>query len=428
MGYWFRARIPASGAVFAYVCKKGTGLAMRAIVHHRPVFLVFIGFFKIFLPLKFHMKTRPADTLDTPCLILSNHTTSYDPMILGTSFPMLLHYLASDHIFRLGLVSRLIVALGDPIPRLKATTEVAATKRILMKLRGGDSVCIFPEGNRTWSGETVEIPESVGKLAKKAGVTLVTYHIRGGYFSSPRWSRYSRKGKITGSVVSVYTSDQIDKMTADELGEAIRKDLYVNAYDDQQVERIAYRGKNIAEDLELALYLCPCCGRIGTLESKGDTFSCPCGLDLRYNVYGNFEIKNGMILPYPNVLEWFRWQQTQMKDMVIDYISSHQNAPMFQDLEQELFLVERASSQRLVAKGFLEFYGDRLQLISDNGDCLCFPLIGVTGMSIHGPKVLVFSLESGESYEVRTTIRRSAVKYLDAFNTFNALISLETTE
>jgi len=394
---------------------------MRALLYHRPLFLIFIGFFKGFLPWKFHVKTRSVEQLKTPCLILANHTTNYDPMIVGISFPMLLHYLASDHIFRLGILSRIIIALGDPIPRLKATTEVAATKRILIKLRGGDSVCIFPEGNRTWSGETVEIPESVGKLVKKAGVTLVTYHIRGGYFSSPRWSRYDRKGKLTGSVMSVYSSEQIEGMTAQELGEAIRKDLYVNAYEDQRQEPIAYRGKNLAEDLELALYLCPCCGKLGLLKSKGDTFSCPCGLDLRYNVYGNFEMTDGTVPPYPNVLEWFRWQQIRMNEMVLDYISNKSNTPLFQDSEQELFLVERASGQRLVGKGCLEFYGDRLQLTNSNGDCLVFPLSEVSGMSIHGPKVLVFSTESGESYEVRTEIRRSAVKYLDAFNTFSSL-------
>jgi 1-acyl-sn-glycerol-3-phosphate acyltransferase len=398
---------------------------MRAIVHHRPVFLVFIGFFKIFLAWKFNSRTRPAQSFPTPCIVLSNHTTSYDPMVLGISFPMLLHYLASDHIFRLGILSRIIIALGDPIPRLKATTEVAATKRILIKLRGGDSVCIFPEGNRTWSGETVEIPESVGKLAKKAGVTLVTYRIRGGYFSSPRWSRYDRKGKLTGSVVSVFSSKQIEGMTAQELGEAIRKDLYVNAYDDKRMEPVAYRGKNLAEDLELALYLCPCCGKIGLLKSKRDTFSCHCGLDLRYNVYGNFETKDGTIPPYPNVLEWFRWQQKRMNDITLDYISKKSKTPLFQDSEQELFLVERASGQRLVGKGRLEFYGDRLQLICAKGDCLVFPLSEVSGMSIHGPKVLVFSTERGESYEVRTEIRRSAVKYLDAFNTFVAVKTKE---
>lgn len=388
---------------------------MRALLHHRSIFHVFIGFFKVFLPWKLNLQAHPVEHPDTPCLVLSNHTTKYDPMILGTSFPMLLHYLASDHIFRLGLVSRLLVTLVDPIPRLKATTEVASTKRILQKLRGGDSVCIFPEGNRTWSGETVEIPETIGKLAKKAGVTLVTYRIQGGYFTNPRWSKYTRRGKLTGNVVSVYNRARIDEMTAQELIEAIKKDLYVNAYEDQLLELVAYRGKNIAEDLELALYLCPICGGIGTLESKGDTFSCHCGLNLRYNVYGNFEMIDGTCPPYTSVLEWFRWQEDAMQSIVQKYSSSHNPSPFFQDAAQELYLVERAAGQRLVKKGLLEVYGDRFELGDGNGKQLVFTWNKINDMSIHGPKVLVFSTLSGESYEVRTEIRRSAVKYLDLF-------------
>jgi hypothetical protein len=41
-------------------------------------------------------------------------------------------------------------------------------------------------------------------------------------------------------------------------------------------------------------------------------------------------------------------------------------------------------------------------------------------ISIHGPKVLVFSMESGATYEVRTKTRRSPVKYLDMFNSIKA--------
>ncbi len=388
---------------------------MRALLHRRPVFLTFITFFKIFLPLKFNMITQPAQPLKTPCLVLSNHTTNYDPMILGTSFPMLLHYLASDHIFRKGFVSRLLVALADPIPRLKSTTEVASTKRILQKLRGGDSVCIFPEGNRTWSGETVDIPDSVGKLVKKTGVTLVTYHIQGGYLTKPRWAKYYRRGKLKSNVVAVYSSEQIGMMSADELGEAIRKDLYVNAYEDQKHNPVAYRGKNLAEDLELALYLCPHCGGLGTLTSKGDTFSCCCGLHLRYTVFGTFEMDDGSLPPYANVLEWFQWQGTSMKSKVQEYISSGESAPFFRDASQEMYLVERAADQKLMGKGVLEVFGDRIELVEANGEKHVFPWHEINGMSIHGPKVLVFSTENGKSYEVRTDIRRSAVKYLDVF-------------
>lgn len=389
---------------------------MRALLHNRVLFLIFRSFFQAFLFLRLRVRTRPAGKLQTPCLVLANHTTNWDPMILGSSFPMLLHYLASDHIFRWGLASRIIVRLGDPIPRLKATTEVASTKRILQKLRIGESVCIFPEGNRTWSGESIEIPATIGKLAKKAAVTTVIYRIEGGYFSSPRWSSHLRRGKVSGHISRVFSPEEIEGMTAQELGEAIQRALYVNAYEDQEKHPVAFRGKDIAEELELALYLCPECGGIGTLQSKGDRFSCPCGLALRYTVYGNFEPLGEGAAPFPNVLAWFRWQQEKMPELVGKYLTSQEAGPMYRDPEQNLMLVERATDDRPAGQGILEAHRENLRLLCEDGSSLSFPWGEIADMAIHGPKVLVFSTVSGESYEVRTKARRSPVKYLDTYH------------
>lgn len=389
---------------------------MRALLHHRPLFLIFRTAYAGFLAWKFRIDVKPAGPLSGPCLVLANHTTNYDPMILGQSFPMLLHYLASDHIFRRGLISRLLVALVEPIPRLKATTEVASTKRILSKLRGGDSVCIFPEGNRTWSGESLEMPESVGKLAKKAGVNLVLYVMHGGYFSQPRWGNRLRKGKITGGVAAVLTPEELAGMTAEEINERIRQVLYVNAYEDQKTERIAFRGKNIAEDLEVALYLCPVCQGIGTLESHGDRFACSCGLSLRYTPYGNFEAVGESALPYTEILPWFNWQQGRMQEIAAAYCNSDDALPLFRDSQEALFAIERAKSDRLAGKGVLEAQRHGLVLTDADGTSQAYPWDEIADMSIHGPKVLVFSTVRGETYEVKSPLRRSAVKYLDAYH------------
>jgi 1-acyl-sn-glycerol-3-phosphate acyltransferase len=397
---------------------------MRALLHHRPLFLVFRTAYAVFLAWKFRIKVQPAGRIQGPCLVLANHTMNYDPMVLGMSFPMLLHFLASDHIFRKGLISRLLVALVDPIPRLKATTEIASTKRILNKLRAGDSVCIFPEGNRTWSGETVEIPESVGKLAKKAGVNLVLYVMHGGYFSQPRWGSHLRRGRITGGIAEILTPDDLAGMNVEEINERIRKVLYVNAYEDQRREPIAFKGKNIAEDLEVALYLCPDCQGIGTLESRGDTLSCSCGLALRYTPYGNFESLDGGEPPYREILPWFAWQQGRMQEIAAAYLESADPLPLFRDPEEEFHLVERAKGDSLAGKGALEAHRHGLVLKTAEGEEKVYRWEDISDMSIHGPKVLVFSTLQGETFEVKSPLRRSAVKYLDTYHGFRRRAAL----
>ena len=110
--------------------------------------------------------------------------------------------------------------------------------------------------------------------------------------------------------VRVYQPEEIKAMSEEELTKAIQNDLYTNAYKEQEQreEPIAFRGKNLAENLETALYLCPSCERIGSLKSNEDIFSCSCGLNLKYTEYGYLQSINQQKPPFHTVLAWIRWQ------------------------------------------------------------------------------------------------------------------------
>jgi hypothetical protein len=54
-----------------------------------------------------------------------------------------MYFVASEHIFRWGLLSKLIVFLQAPIARLKATADTSAVRQVLRRLQEGHSVCIF---------------------------------------------------------------------------------------------------------------------------------------------------------------------------------------------------------------------------------------------------------------------------------------------
>ena len=91
--------------------------------------------------------------------------------------------------------------------------------------------------------------------------------------------RYPRRGSMTGYPVRIYNPEEIKGMSEEELMKCIEHDLYTNAYDEQKRRGpVAFRGKNLAENLETALYLCPCCGKMEGLQSRGDYFFCSCGL------------------------------------------------------------------------------------------------------------------------------------------------------
>jgi len=387
------------------------------------------NFFKIVLrqivKFKFNYTYEKVTPRFQPYIVLSNHTTNYDPIMIGLSFPGLLYYVASDHIFRMGILSKLLVFLADPIPRLKATAETQTVKQVLRRIKAGGSVCIFAEGNRSFSGETVDIPESTGKLIKLSGAALITFRLDGGYFSSPRWSRTLRRGSMRGRMVREYSPEEIKAMTVDELNMIIKNDLYVNAYEENKENPIAYNGKKLAENLETALYLCPVCGEIATLKSENDQFYCSCGLNLKYNPYGKFVSDGSSIVPFDTVLDWINWQSSKIKELAHSYKSLPSDKPIFCDEGQSLFEIDKASKSKLIDKGKLCMYNNRLVFYCENNNEYTFNFEKISNMAIHGQMVLIFSTTDRKSYEIKSDHPRSAIKYLDVYKELKTMDKAE---
>lgn len=213
---------------------------MKSLYWHRFIYRILKIIIEPFLKMKLNYSYEKAKPTSGPYIVLANHNTDYDPILVGLAFRGQMYYVASEHIFRWGFVSKLINFLVAPIPRVKAKTEIQTVMNILKRLRMGANVCMFAEGNRSFSGETGEIHPATGKLIKKSGVTLITFRLDGGYFTSPRWSKTLRRGKMSGRMVKEYSPEELKSMTSDEVIQAIRNDLYVNAYEEQEKNPVSY--------------------------------------------------------------------------------------------------------------------------------------------------------------------------------------------
>lgn len=348
-----------------------------------------------------------------PYIVLSNHTTSWDPILVAMSFPEHMYYVASEHIFRLGFISKLLNTFLAPIMRVKARTEMRTAINILKTLKSGCNVCMFAEGSCSWNGETGKITAATAKLIKRSGVTLITYQLRGSYLTLPRWSKTIRSGKMGGYLVHEYTPDNLDEMTEDEIQAAIQEDLYVNAYTDNEKEPVMYLGKNLAENLETVLYICPSCKKIGTLKSKGDRLKCTCGLSLRYNAYGNFESLTKEAVPFNTILEWDKWQLCYIQKNIGHYRSIHKDTPLATDSEQYLYSFEVGRSTKLIGMGNLSLYNDRLVLEDISyGEEFTFSLCDITDMALIQQSLLTFTVGGKSYYEIKTKHPRSGLKYL----------------
>ena len=166
-----------------------------------------------------------------PYLLVSNHVTNWDPILVACSFPEQTYFVTSEHLLRAGFGGKLVAWLQAPIPRQKSGNAASTVLTMMRYLRRGMNVCVFPEGNRTWDGVTAEFLPSIGKLARSSGASLVTYKLTGGYFASPRWAGNSiRRGKMHGAAVRVYSPEELRAMSPQEINEHIVSDLYEDAY------------------------------------------------------------------------------------------------------------------------------------------------------------------------------------------------------
>lgn len=252
---------------------------------------------------------------DIPRLIVSNHVTNTDPFFIGLmlkdcSPPA---FVASEHLLRLGLVSKLIGWMVEIIPRSKAASGAGTVKACLRALRGGRTVVLFAEGDCTWDGITHPVFPATGKLAKAANVPLMTCRIEGGYLSHPRWAAKTRPMKVYGRIVREYSPSELKAMSAEEVAAAIDADVFEDAWARQRSEPAAIPGGARAEGLEKALVVCPKCGGLGTMSSKDNTVFCrECGMNAFVGEYGFFE-KGAR---FETVADWERWQRERLSELV----------------------------------------------------------------------------------------------------------------
>jgi 1-acyl-sn-glycerol-3-phosphate acyltransferase len=225
------------------------GLALNGSFRHRLIYRILRPVLSPVLKLRFRYRFDRVVPRHSPCIVLCNHTTSWDPILISLAFPQPMYFVASEHIFRWGLLSKLIVFLQAPIARLKATADTSAVRQVLRRLQEGHSVCIFPEGCCTYSGETSPISAAIGKLVRHSGAGLVTYRIEGGYFTDPRWAQKTRRGPMRGVFVREYGPEALSAMNAAEINEAIARDLSYNAYETKG-SAFAYTGRRLAQWLE----------------------------------------------------------------------------------------------------------------------------------------------------------------------------------
>ena len=151
------------------------------------------GVVKVLFRVRAYGVENEPDEQDGAYLIVSNHISNVDPVILcAVTDKQQPHYMAKKELFKVPLLNKLVGALGAfPIDRSGA--DVKAIKYAINLLNDGKCVGIFPQGHRFKKVDPKETPVKTGvaMLATKTQTQILPCFIK------------TKKRKITPFITKV---------------------------------------------------------------------------------------------------------------------------------------------------------------------------------------------------------------------------------
>lgn len=363
------------------------------------------------LPIKkaFNLTVEPYKPKHKTFILIANHTDFMDPGYEIIALNQYIRFVAADFIIRLNILTKILLGKFEGvIVKKRNTPSNVLIDEIMENLNAGIPIGLHAEGLLTTNGETGFMPANTGKLVKDSGVALITFRITGGYFRGPRWAEVRRKGPVFGKVVHEYSPEELKDLSVEEINEIIRRDTYVNAYEEQKKEPHLYKGERLAEHVERTLYMCPKCKQVGTLHSHDDKLTCECGYSVIYGEDCFFHPDSGDMV-FDNILEWDRWQRQEWKQRL-----QSSTGLILTEKEQIINKMHDGVPEKLCEDGIINIYPDKFELIV-NGESIDLPVYDLKRVQNANKQNIVIVHKNGDYYYIECNTPRTSDKYVAAW-------------
>lgn len=374
-------------------------------LRHKIIFNLLRPFFRLYFRIKYKfIASRDEKKVPSPALIMSNHSTTMDPFLLGTSFIRPIYYITSDDLFTIPFVSRIIRWLVNPIPKSKSKSDLGTIRTTLKVLKEGGTVAVFPEGNRTLFGTNWDIDISTAKLVKVCRVPLALYNICGGYGADPRWGKKIRKGKMTAGVVRVLSVEEIDSLSLEQILDIIKEELKTTDI----ASSIRFKFRRRAEYLERALYYCENCGAFNSLYSDKDKIYCRnCDFKAEYSEDLKLKAINGKLSP-TNTGEYLSLQKEKLRAL----IDTNKDLLFFDEKIEARMIYDK--KRHKLGDADIFGYGNGVKVKTKKEEYFC-DFSSLYGVTILGKRKINFYLGDDKTLQIKGSKRFNAVKYLHLF-------------
>ncbi len=301
-----------------------------------------------------------------PFVVIANHQAQFDfvNLIGATRRPMTF---VISHSFYSTLPIRDLLDKMGVIPKQQFQTALSDMKRIKAVLDAGRPVALYPAGLMCEDGLSTPIPQATYKFLKWLGVDVYMARTSGAYFVQPKWGKGLRAGRTYMNIYKLFDKHELATLPLEEVKRRTDEALLFDAYREQEMYRVKYRGSNVA-GLQNVLYRCPHCGEEFTVVLRDkQTLACEnCGFSATADAYSLLHTADGQLL---SVSDWSRETFADLKKQVAEGRLTELTAPAtfrMIDSRKNKFTDVGSGTVTLTREGFHltgEMHGEAVDLV-----------------------------------------------------------------
>lgn len=140
-------------------------------------YLLFPFIYILYRPKVIHKTNMP---FQGKCILVCNHISLIDPLVIGCSLPRQINYMAKAELFKNKIFRALLLRIGT-FPVKRGASDISAIKNALLVLKNENVLGIFPEGTRSINCELQDFESGVAFIAYKSEAPVLPVLIQSQY-------------------------------------------------------------------------------------------------------------------------------------------------------------------------------------------------------------------------------------------------------
>ncbi len=237
---------------------------------------------KPFLERKYHPTYHIIDDINKeegPCFIVYNHSSRSDFIYLTqAAYPKRMNFVTGyNEFFRSKF--KLIFKLLGQIPKKNFAQDMLCMKGMREVIKDNGCVCFSPEGMSSITGHNQPVVPGTGKLFKHYKIPVYVLQLRGGFLTNHKVCLDDRPGKMDCTFKKLFTVEDIDRLSVEELDLELDKALWSDDYEWNKTARVEFKTKGRAcTHMHDLCYRCPKCGEEFKMIGENNYLKCTaCG-------------------------------------------------------------------------------------------------------------------------------------------------------